>query len=209
MKFYDYARAPSPRRARIFMAEKGVEIETVQIDLGQKEQFSDAYRAINPRCTVPALALDDGTMLCDNASIARYVEETWPDPPLLGSGAKESALVAEWMARVEWEGLMSIAEVLRNTSDFFRDSAVTGPRPVAQIPELADRGRGRATGFMADLDARLGQSAYLAGERFSAADIAAFVFVDFARWVKLEPDPGLTHLARWREAVAARPSSQA
>lgn len=209
MKFYDYARAPSPRRARIFMAEKGVEIETEQVDLGAKAQFEPAYRAINPRCTVPALVLDDGTVLCDNASIARYLEEEFPDPPLLGTTSVEKALVAEWLARVEGEGLMGVAEALRNRSEFFKDSSLTGPERYAQIPELAERGRARAEAFMTELDARLADHAYLAGDRFSAADIAAFVFVDFAGWIKLKPDAGLEHLARWYEAVAARPSAGA
>ena len=209
MKFYDYKSAPSPRRARIFMAEKGVEIETVQVDLGAKAQFEPEFRAVNPRCTVPALQLDDGTVLCDNASIARYLESLYPDPPLLGEGPLESALVAEWLARVEWEGLMAGADALRNSSEFFKESAITGPRPYGQIPELAARGRDRAQAFMAELDKRLAEVPYLAGERFSAADIAAYVFIDFARWVKIEPRPDQTHLARWREAVSHRPSIRA
>jgi glutathione S-transferase len=209
MKFYDYARAPSPRRARIFMAEKGIEIETEQVDLGAKAQFEPAYRAVNPRCTVPALVLDDGTVLCDNASIARYLEEEFPDPPLLGTTPVEKALIAEWLARVEGEGLMGVAEALRNRSEFFKDSSLTGPERYAQIPQLAERGRARAAAFFTALDARLADHAYLAGDRFSAADIAAFVFVDFAGWIKLKPDAGLVHLARWYEAVAARPSAGA
>lgn len=209
MKFYDYRSAPSPRRARIFMAEKGVEVETEQVDLAERAQFGEAYRAVNPRCTVPALVLDDGTVLCDNASIARYLEEVYPDPPLMGVTPVEKALVAEWMARVESEGLMAVAEALRNRSEFFKDSSITGPDRYAQVPELVARGRARAEAFFKVLDARLGETPYLAGEHFSAADIAAFVFVDFAGWIKLTPDAGLTHLAQWREAVAARPSAEA
>lgn len=209
MKFYDYKPAPSPRRARIFMAEKGVEIETEQVDLAEKAQFSDAYRAVNPRCTVPALQLDDGAVLCDNASIMRYLEEIYPDPPLLGRDPVEKAMVAEWIARVEGEGLMGVMEALRNRSEFFKDSSLTGPQRFAQVPELIERGRARAEAFMAELDKRLAESAYLAGDTFSAADIAAAVFLDFAGWIKLPVPETLTHLARWREAVAARPSMSA
>lgn len=209
MKFYDYKPAPSPRRARIFMAEKGIEIDTEQVDLGEKAQFDPAYRAINPRCTVPALVLDDGTVLCDNASIARYLEECFPDPPLLGTDPLEKALVAEWVARVEGEGLIGVMEALRNRSEFFKDSSITGPERYAQVPELVERGRARAEAFFDVLDARLAETPYLAGERFSAADIAAFVFVDFAGWIKLKPADTLTHLAQWRAAVAARPSAEA
>ncbi|WP_300545319.1 glutathione S-transferase family protein [Maricaulis sp.] len=209
MKFYDYTPAPSPRRARIFMAEKGLEVETIQVDLAAKAQFDPEFRAVNPRCTVPALVLDDGTVLCDNASIARYIEEEFPDPPLLGTTPLEKALVAEWWARVEGEGLMGVAEALRNRSEFFKDSAITGPDRYAQIPELAERGRARAEAFMVVLDEQLADTPYLAGDRFSAADIAAFVFVDFAAWIKLKPADNQSSLARWREAVGARPSSQA
>jgi len=207
MKFYDYKAAPSPRRARMFIAEKGLEIETVQVDLGAKAQFEDAYRAVNPRCTVPALALDDGTVLCDNASIARYLEEIRPEPPLLGRTPVEKALVAEWLARVEWEGFMGAAEALRNTSEFFTDSAIPGPDRYEQIPALAQRGRQRAGAFLGVMDQRLAEANYLAGDAFSAADIAGYAFVDFAAWVKLKPGPELTHLASWREAISKRPSA--
>ncbi|BDW99282.1 glutathione S-transferase family protein [Maricaulis maris] len=209
MKFYDYKAAPSPRRARILMAEKGIEVDIEQVDLGIRAQFEEPYRTINPRCTVPALQLDDGTMLCDNASIARYFEEVYPDPPMLGRTPVEKALVAEWLARVEGEGLLGVAEALRNRSEFFKDSSVTGPNRYAQVPELVERGAARATACLHDLDARLGEVAYLAGDAFSAADIAAYVFVDFTRWIKLPMPEGLDHLARWREAVAARPSIEA
>lgn len=206
MKFYDYAPAPSPRRIRIFLAEKGVEVETIQIDLGEKAQFEDSYRAINPRCTVPALQLDDGTVLCDTASIMRYVEEIYPDPPLMGRDPLEKALVAEWLARTEWEGLSAVMEALRNHSKFFKDSSLTGPDRYGQIPELAERGRARAARYFDVLEARLTDSAYLAGDQFSAADIAAWIFVEFAAWVKLEPGEAHTHLKDWRAAIAARPS---
>lgn len=209
MKFYDYKAAPSPRRVRILMAEKGIEVDIEQVDLGIRAQFEEPYRTINPRCTVPALQLDDGTMLCDNASIARYFEEVYPDPPMLGRTPVEKALVAEWLARVEGEGLLGVAEALRNRSEFFKDSSVTGPNRYAQVPELVERGAARATACLLDLDARLGEVAYLAGDAFSAADIAAYVFVDFTRWIKLPMPEGLDHLARWREAVAARPSIEA
>ncbi|SDM74103.1 glutathione S-transferase family protein [Maricaulis salignorans] len=209
MKFYDYKAAPSPRRARMFIAEKGLDIETIQVDLGAKAQFDPAYRAVNPRCTVPALALDDGVVLCDNASIARYLEEICPEPPLLGRDPVEKALVAEWLGRVEWEGFMGVAEALRNTSDFFKDSAIPGPQRYEQIPALAQRGRQRAEAFIAVMDQRLAEANYLAGDAFSAADIAGYAFVDFAAWVKLKPGPELEHLANWREAISKRPSASA
>lgn len=207
--FYDCATAPSPRRARMAMAEKGLSFDTVQIDLKSGEQLGDAYRAINPRCTVPALKLPGGTILADNASIVRWLEEIRPDPPLLGRDPVEKALVAEWLSRVEFEGLLAIAEVLRNTSGAFRGRALTGPEAVEQIPELAARGRARAAVFLTRLNERLEAAPWLGGDGFSAADIAGYVFVDFAKWVKLEPGPELAALAEWRAAIAERPSAKA
>ncbi|MDG1416836.1 MAG: glutathione S-transferase [Maricaulis sp.] len=209
MKLYDYAKAPNPRRARMVFAEKRVDVERIEIDLGAKAQFEDAFRSINPRCTVPALELDDGTLLTENSSIVRFMEETYPEPPLLGRTPLEKALVAEWTTRVEWEGLMGVAEALRNTSRFFKDAAITGTQPYPQLPELAERGRHRAEAFFAVLDARLADSAYLAGGQFSAADIVGFVFIDFSAWIKLRPNSDLVHLAAWYDAIAARPSASA
>lgn len=207
--FYDCATAPSPRRARMVLAEKRVEVKTVQIDLRNGEQFSDAFRAINPACTVPVLTTPDGEHLCDNASIARWLEEVYPDPPLMGTGAIGKARVAEWLWRAEFEGLMAIMEVLRNTSRAMAGRALPGPHAVEQIPALAERGGERARRFMAVLDARLSEMPWLAGDQFSVADIAAFVFVEFAGWVKITPDPQHTALAGWLDAVRARPSAGA
>lgn len=209
MKLYDYNPAPSPRRVRIFLAEKGVDVEVEQIDLAAKAQFDEPYPSINPRCTVPALQLDDGEVLCDNSSIARYLEEVYPEPPLLGHDPVDKALVAEWISRVEAEGFMGVAEALRNHSDFFKESSLPGPDRYAQIPELAARGRARAEAFFKVLDAQLADNAYVAGEHYSAADIAAMVFVDFSAWIKLKPAPELEHLLRWLDAVHTRPSAKA
>lgn len=208
LTFYDCATAPSPRRARMVIAEKRVAVKPVEVDLRNGEHFSDAFRAINPRCTVPVLTLADGAALCDNAAIARYLEEVFPEPALMGRSPLEKAFVAEWTQRVEFEGLMAVMEVLRNSSKALADRALPGPDRVAQIPELAERGRVRGRRFFAVMDARLGESAWLGGDSFSVADIAAFVFVEFAQWVKMAPDDDQTHLARWREAVAARPSAK-
>ncbi|MCW5725441.1 MAG: glutathione S-transferase family protein [Maricaulaceae bacterium] len=209
LTLYDYGPAPSPRRARWVLAEKGVAYDRVEVDLAKGEQMAGAYRAINPRCTVPALKLPDGAVLTDNAAIVRWLEEMRPDPPLLGRDPMEKALCAEWIARVEAEGLMAVAEVLRNTSKFFANRGLPGPEDHAQIPALAERGRARAAAFFKTLDARLAQADYLAGDVFSAADIAAFVFIDFAAWVKLAPGPELTALAAWRAAVGERPGAAA
>lgn len=208
MKFYDCATAPSPRRARMVIAEKRVDVETVEIDLRSGAHFSAEFQAINPRCTVPVLVTEEGEALCDNSAIVRYLEALYPDPPLLGTTPMDQARTAEWIWRVESEGLMAVMEVLRNTSKAMKDRALPGPDPVAQIPELAERGRLRGERFFKVMEDRLSQTPWLAGDTFSFADISAFVFVEFAAWVKLSPAEDMKALAAWRQACAARPSGQ-
>jgi glutathione S-transferase len=203
---YDCATAPSPRRARVLLAEKGVAHATVQVDLRTGEQMGDAYRRINPHCTVPALRTDDGLLLTDNAAIAAWVDARFPEPPLLGSSPAERAEVASWNWRIEFDGLMAIAEALRNGSPAMANRALPGPVDYAQIPALAERGRARVQLFFATLDERLAGRDFVATERFSVADINAVVAVDFARVVKVKPGDEHPHLQRWRAAMALRPS---
>ena len=207
--FYDCASAPNPRRARIFLAEKGVAHETVQIDLRAGEQLSPAYRQINPACTVPALRVDSGWVLTDNAAIAAYLEAQYPQPPLMGRTPREKAEIASLNWRMEFEGLMPVADALRNSSPAMVDRALPGPVNYAQIPELAQRGLARVQLFFQTLDALLSDRPFVAGEAFSVADITAVVAVDFARIVKQKPDERHPNLMRWRAALAERPSMQA
>jgi glutathione S-transferase len=203
---YDCATAPSPRRARILLAEKGVAHATVQVDLRSGEQLGDAYRAINPQCTVPALRTEEGLLLADNAAITAYLEARYPEPPLLGLTPADKAAVASWNWRVEFEGLMAIAEALRNGSPAMANRALPGPLNYAQIPELADRGRARVQAFLATLNEQLAAHAFVAGSAFSIADITAVVAVDFARVVKVKPGEDQPHVLRWRERMALRKS---
>ncbi len=206
LTLYDCATAPSPRRARILLAEKGVAHDTVQIDLRHGEQFGDAYRAVNPQCTVPALRTDGGRVLGDNAAIAAYVEARFPEPPLLGTTPEDKAEIASWQWRVEFEGLMAVAEALRNGSPAMTNRALPGPVDYPQIPELAERGAARARQFFATLEAQLATHPFVAGDAFSIADVTAVVVVDFARVVKLKPDERHPHLRRWRARMDERPS---
>jgi glutathione S-transferase len=203
---YDCATAPSPRRARILLAEKGIAHETVQVDLRAREQLGEAFRRVNPQCTVPALRTEEGTVLTDNAGIAAYLEARYPEPPLLGANPLEKAEIASWNWRVEFEGFLAIAEALRNGSPAMANRALPGPVDYAQIPELAQRGVARVQRFFADLDQRLAGREFVATERFSIADITAVVAVDFARVVKVKPDDRHPNIVRWRAAMAQRPS---
>ncbi|RUP30656.1 MAG: glutathione S-transferase [Curvibacter sp.] len=203
---YDCSTAPSPRRARILLAEKGVVHDTVQIDLRQGEHFSEAFRRINPQCTVPALVTEEGPVLTDNAAIAAYLEARYPEPPLLCITPLEKAEVAHWHWRAEFEGLLAIAEALRNSSPAMANRALPGPVNYPQIPALAERGIARLQQFLTDLNQRLEGREYIATERFSLADITAVVAVDFARVIKQKPGEQHPHLLRWRAAMGQRAS---
>jgi glutathione S-transferase len=203
---YDCASAPSPRRARILLAEKGVAHATVQVDLRSHEQMGEAYRRINPQCTVPALRTDAGEMLTDNAAIAAWVEAQHPQPPLLGRTPLEKADIASWQWRVEFEGLTAIAECLRNSSPAMANRALPGPVDYPQIPELGQRGLARIQQFFSVLDQQLRGREFIAADQFSIADITAVVAVDFARIVKVKPGEQHPELLRWRAAMAQRPS---
>lgn len=206
MTLYDCATAPSPRRARILLAEKGIAHDTVQVDLRAGEQLGEAYRRINPQCTVPALRTSEGAVLTDNAAIAAYVEAAHPQPALLGTTALEKAEIASWNWRIEFEGLLAIAETLRNSSPAMAHRALPGPVDYEQIEQLAQRGQARIQHFFATLEARLADREFIATGRFSIADITAVVAVDFARVVKLRPGEQHPNLLRWRAAMAQRPA---
>jgi len=201
---YDCSTAPSPRRARILLAEKGIRHETIQVDLRNGEQLGEAYRKINPQCTVPALRTEEGALLTDNAAITAWAEAQYPDPPLLGTTPLEKAEIASWNWRVEFEGLLAIAEAMRNTAPALANRALPGPANYAQIPELGRRGLERLQRFLVVLNERLDGRDYIAGGRFSVADITAVVAVDFARIVKVKPGEQHPHLLRWRAKVGER-----
>lgn len=209
MKFYDCKTAPSPRRVRIFMAEKGLDIETVQIDLASGEQLGEAFRQINPDCVVPVLELDDGSHVSEVVAICQYLEELHPEPRLLGSSPAERARVSMWNAKVEQQGLLGMMDAFRNAVKGLAGRALTGPESYEQIPELAARGRKRVEQFFRRLDGQLADNTFVAGENFSIADITAMVVVDFAAWVKIEVPEDLGNLRRWHKAVSARPSAAA
>ncbi len=209
MKFYDCVTAPSPRRVRIFLAEKGLTLDTVQVDLRNGEQFTPAYRAINPDCTVPALRLDDGTVIGDAIAICQYLEETHPEPPLIGRTPQERAVVTALNRQIERDGFYAAMDALRNTAAGLKGRALPGPHDYAQIPELAARGRARIENFFRDMDARLAGRSFVAGERYTMADISTLVLADFAGRLKMDIPAACPNLRRWYEAVAARESAKA
>jgi len=209
MKFFDCATAPSPRLVRMFIHEKRLSkaIETVEVNLGEQEQMGEAFRAINRFCTVPVLETDDGNRFTTTIGCWRYLEETHPDPELLGKDAAHRARVADWVWRCEQEGFLAVGEALRNTARRLANRALTGPRDYAQILELGERGKRRVGHFFELLDDELASRAHIAGDDFSAADIMAFVTVEFAGWLKLAIPEDAANAQRWFAAVKARPSA--
>jgi len=210
VKLYDADWAPSPRRVRIFLAEKGIEVERQTIDLRSAEQYRDEYLAINPRGAVPALEFDDGTVLCESAAICRYFEAVQPDPPLFGSDPREIGMVESWTRRIEGDGYAAVVYVFRNTVPAFKDRAIVGNiGAVPQIPELATRGTVMWRAFLNAFDRRLADREWIAGDTYSFADITALVTIDFARAVKLDVPERLANLHRWHAAASSRPSAAA
>jgi glutathione S-transferase len=209
MKFYDCSTAPSPRRVRIFLAEKGISVPTVQVDLRNGEQFSPAFRAINPDATVPVLELDNGTRIADAIGICVYFEQTRPQPPLMGESAEEKAVIAERQRLAERNGFYAVMEAFRNATPGMKGRALPGPDDYEQIPALAERGRARVMRFFNELDVQLAQHPFVAGPRYSIVDITALVTVDFARWAKLSIPDECSHLRQWHADVSARPSAKA
>ena len=209
MLLYDY-KAPSPRRVRIFLAEKGLVIATKNVDLSNGEQFAPDYHAKNPRCTVPTLELDDGICLWDTLAICEYLEALHPQPPLFGRNPGEHAQVVMWYQRIELDGFLSAAELMRNASPAFKDHALTGPLPSPQIPALVERGRARVLQFYQDMNARLGEAANIAGDFFSLADIQLLCVLDFATgWGRMPVPAENAALLTWHQRISARTSTKA
>lgn len=207
---YHAGGSPNSRRVRIYIAEKGLSVPLVSVDLGNKEQFSDAYKKINPRSMVPTLVLEDGTAIAEVPAIWRYLEETHPEQPLLGRTATEKAQIAMWERRVELDGFAAVMEAVRNAVPGLAGRALAGSYAYEQIPELAERSKVRVVNFYADLNQRLQTVPFVAGEYFSVADITALATLDFAKGaLKMAIAEDQTALQTWYDKVAARPSAAA
>lgn len=209
MKFYDCSTAPSPRRARIALAEKGLldGIEVVEVNLREGEQRKPEFAAVNPYLTVPVLALDDGRRIASSTGIFHYLEAAVPEPPLMGRTPAEKGLVGDLEWRIEMDGFMAIGECLRNTAKGMAGRALTGKHGYEQIPELGVRGRQRIERFFEDFDDLVGDRRFLAGDDYTIADITALVTVDFAKWIKVSLPEDAANARRWYAEVSGRPSA--
>jgi glutathione S-transferase len=202
VRLYDSKSAPNPRRVRIFLAEKGVEIPTVQVDIGKAENRSADFLARNPYGGLPVLELDDGTQLAESVAICRYIELLHPEPPLLGADPRDQALVEMWQRRMELDLFANATGSFRHTHAFFRGR-------IEQVPEYGAVCKRAAEKRLAWLDAELAGRPFVAGERYSIADITALCAVDFGRVTDIRIQPEQKHLRRWHEEVSARPSAKA
>lgn len=193
----------------MILAEKGLRIPLVPVNLYAHEQLSPEFLAINPAGTLPVLETDDGVYLTETVAICRYLECLHPEPRLLGQSPTQQALVLNWNNIVEQAGFFAVAETLRNWSPGFRDHVFPGPVSYPQMPQLIDRGRRRTEQFFDRIEARLQETTWLAGSEFSLADISLLAVTDFSGWIKINPLTSRPALARWYASASARPSAAA
>ena len=203
MKLYDAGRAPNPRRVRVFLAEKGVRVPVISIDLARLEHKAPAYVAVNPLQRTPALELDDGTVISESIAICRYFESLQPEPPLFGTGALERARVEMWQRRLEFGLLGTVAAVFRHLHPAMAEMEVP------QVAAWGETNKPRVIEFLRFLDGELADRRFIAGDRFSVADITGLVGLDFMKPAKLSLPDELANVRRWHAELAARPSAQA
>ena len=202
MKIYDSKTAPNPRRVRVFVAEKGIQIPYEEVDLVKAVNRGEEFRKKNPSGTVPVLELDDGTCISETVAICRYLEELHPNPPLMGVDAKDRAIVEMWQRRMELELLFPVANAFRQRHEFFKGK-------IRQTPEFAEAQKKDAEERLAQLNDELGNRKFIAGDRYTIADITALCAIDFGRVSKITIQPDQTNLARWHAEVSARASAKA
>ena len=203
MKLYDSKMAPNPRRVRIFLAEKGIAVPTEQVDIGAKQHLTPDYAEVNPLQRMPCLVLDDGTAIAESIAICRYFEALQPEPPLFGVGAKDIAIVEMWNRRCEMYLFFSVAQVFRHTHPAMKELEVP------QVAEWAEANRPRVTDFLRLIDGELARRPFIAGERYTVADITALCAVDFMKPARLAVPDELANVRRWHADVSARPSAKA
>lgn len=203
MKLYDGGRAPNPRRVRIFLAEKGIELPTVPVDMGAMEHRSEAITRLNPLQRLPVLELDDGTVLTESVAICRYFEELHPEPALFGTDALDRARVEMWQRRIEFQLYLPVAAAFRHLHPVMKEWEVP------QVPEWGEANKPKARAFLSFLDKELASRSFLAGDAFTIADITGLVAIQFMKPARIEMPEGLDHLQRWYDKVAARPSAAA
>lgn len=203
MKLYTYSRAPNPRRVNIFMAEKGIDVPRVELDIMALEHKTPEFAAINPVQRLPVLELEDGTRISESVAICRYLEELHPEPPLFGTTPLERALVEMWQRRLDLNFLSAVAHAFRHLHP------AMAPLEEPQVPEWGEANRPKALAFLRMMDTELARRPFVAGERFTIADISMLVAVDFMKVARLSVPEECANVRRWHADVSARPSAVA
>ena len=204
MKLYTFDPAPNPQRLKMFIDYKGIELDATQVNFPEGEQRTDAYKAVVPTGTVPALVLDSGRVLSSVFAITQYLEALHPDSPLLGTSEEERALILDWNHRISTDVFKAIADLFRNTNPAVAGRALPGTLDTEQIPALAERGRNQLLHALNIMNDELSSRDYVAGDSFSMADIDLLVSLHFAGWAaKVQPDESLTALSVWRQRAQA------
>ena len=203
MKLYDGGRAPNPRRVRIFLAEKGIDVPLVPVDMGAMGHRSQEITERNPLQRLPVLELDDGTILTESVAICRYFEELHPEPALFGEGALGKARVEMWQRRMEMHFLLTVANAFRHTHPAMKEWEVP------QVAEWGEANRPKAIEFLNLLDRDMADREFIAGDSYSIADITGMIGIDFMKPARIELPQELSNVRRWYEAVSSRPSAGA
>lgn len=198
-----HGRAPNPRRVKVFLAEKGIEVDYEPVDLGAMEQKQEALTSLNPLQRVPVLVLDDGQVITESMAICRYFEESNPEPPLMGVGARERAIVEMWQRRMELNFMFCVAQTFRHTHPAMVEMEVP------QVPDWAEANRPRVLQMIGFLDGELAGREFIAGDNFTVADITAMIATDFMKVARIDRPSNVPNFDRWHEQVSARPSAGA
>jgi glutathione S-transferase len=203
MKLFDGGRAPNPRRVRIFLAEKGIEVPLVSIDMGAMQHRGNEITIRNPLQRLPVLELDDGTILTESIAICRYFEELHPEPPLFGTEALGKALVEMWQRRMELNLFTCVTQAFRHTHPAMKEWEVP------QVPDWGEANKPKAQAFLELLDRELADREFVAGDQYSVADITGLVAMDFLKPARISVPEGLRNVLRWHQALRSRPSAAA
>lgn len=203
MKLFDGGRAPNPRRVRVFLAEKGIEVPLVPIDMGALEHKKQAVSSRNPLQRLPVIELDDGTIITESVAICRYFEELYPEPPLFGQGALGKARVEMWQRRMELNLLSCVAQAFRHTHPAMKEWEIP------QIPEWGEANKPKAVEFLKLLDDELAGREFAAGDAYSIADITGLIAIDFMKPARIRVPEECTNVLRWHAAISSRPSAAA
>lgn len=203
MKLFDGGKAPNPRRVRVYLAEKGIEVPLVPVDMGALEHRSEAVTSRNPLRRLPVLELDDGTIISESMAICRYFEELHPQPPLFGRGALGKATVEMWQRRLELHLMAAVAAAFRHIHPAMKEWEIP------QIPEWGEANKPKALDFLSILDRELEAREFIAGDAISVADITGMIAIDFMKPARIQVPEELKNVRRWHAALAARPSATA